>query len=141
MEVLAKKETRIIQTPGLSTSKKRKRLNNNHQVRFSLYQTHDSALFFISSSLLDAGNFKIILQGKHFLLFISEAKEIEKPIHIHNIQQKYLEGEVTEKLKTFDYKLPDDGFRLEQIAWNNDKKRVEVHLQHAYNNWDKILKN
>ncbi len=142
MEVLAKKEHRIIlENSGLSKLDKRKRSKNNHLVRFSLYQTEESVLFFISSSLLDGDNFKAMLQGRHFSLLISEANEIEKPFHVHNIDKNALDGEVDEKLKAFNYSLPDDDFRLKQISWNKDRNRVEVQLQHTYKNWNNIINN
>lgn len=130
MEVLERKEQRSITgKPGVFNLNSKGEKGDTKQVKFKNQIINGKKAIVIASSLLEKDNFNVIHAGARITLMIMEKKNIERPRYIHNVKLIQPGFSYYERLKSYDYTIPDDYHVHTDIKWNECNKTVEVYFR------------
>lgn len=129
MEVIEKQANKVKQyKPGIITKNVPGPKSSLHEVKFELEETNGEVLLYISSPLLDADNFNLMIKGERLTLIISEKKDIDKPFYIHNLQINAFNQTEYERLKSYEFHLPKNDLLIDKTRWIAKERRIEVQL-------------
>ena len=127
MEVLERREHKSIPNKqGVFHINSKEQKGDNKQVSFTNLRLEKKKIIVIKSPLLEKDNFNVVHAGARITLIISEKKKIEKPIYVHNVEYKHNDFTEYERLKSFDYTIPQDYYVHLETKWNERNKTVEV---------------
>ena len=130
MEVLEKRGYKTISNkPSEFLVNSTKQQAENKQVIFNALLHDDKRIIVIKSPLLEKNNFNVIHTGSCITLILTETKKIEKPLYVRNIGLKHRDFTEYERLKSFDYQLPEGYNELIDTKWNQLNKTVEVYFK------------
>ncbi|MDB4581593.1 hypothetical protein N9164_00435 [Draconibacterium sp.] len=113
--------------------------NDYHSIHFDLQQDDNQIKLYVNSQLIEDDNYHLHLKGASLILLISEKTEIEKPLYVHHLNRSALEKNQNEQLRSCEYILPGDNYKIKRTIWNKDKNRLEIILCKSFKKYD--LKN
>jgi len=108
--------------------KKQEPKKDKYSINFDLQQDNEQMRLYINSQLIEDENYFLQLKGASLIFFIFVKTKIEKPLYMHHISSNAFEENQNEELRSCEYILPGDNYRIKRTRWEKDKNRLEIIL-------------
>ena len=125
MKALLKTKGEIDQT--IKTPFLIKKNDNNIKI-IDFQRIHNNYLLQLCISNISKDNYRIFINGFYLTLILSEAKEIIRPVRVHNMNWSIYNRKSYELLKNIDIWLPGDNFFLIRHYTVPEKELLKIIL-------------
>ena len=116
--------------------KKQKQKKDIHSINFDLQQDNEQIRLYINSNLIEDDNYFLHIKGASLIMFIFVKSKIEKPLYMHHLSSNAFEENQNEELRSCEYILPGDNYRIKRTKWVKDKNRLEIILCKKYKKYN-----
>jgi hypothetical protein len=88
----------------------------------------NSIELFITSAFLEDNNYQVSIRGQILILILSEKKEVERPIHVHNLNRDFINNTCYERLRSYEITLPNADYHVVNTFLNPKKHSLAIIL-------------
>lgn len=127
MDVLFKQEQHAISPRQEAFYMRNKAIHlEKDVVKFENYDDDERKVIYIKSPLLEKDNYRVEHVGARIILTISEKRTIERSVYLNSVSINSKGFNAYERLRSFDYLLPENYYVHLETKWNAVENRIEV---------------
>jgi len=113
---------------GVLQINKRNFINDFNSIHIDYKIKNKYTVLNITSGLIEDNNYQLSIRGKKLVLILSEKKEIERPLHVHNLTRNVIDKTSYERLQSYEIELPKSNYQIIKTNLNTSINSLKIIL-------------